>query len=147
EQIVRGTVYRRYRAYMVCSPANTEKRRLRLDLHRLGRLLGQLAGNDGQGPLLQRAVEVALVGRRVEDEAVDGEHAVRTNRDQAVVAERDTDRAIRPRDHDVALLHDVTDAGGELLAGALDLRRALGDFDLSGVFGRGDRDGDGQDHR
>jgi len=41
----------------------------------------------------------------------------------------------------------LTDVGGELLSGALDLRRAFGNFDLAGVLGRGDRDTEGQNHR
>src|SRR5207237_3014230 len=122
----RESVFRRAGPNKELGPAHAENRRRRLDLHRLGRLLGQLAGNDGQGPLLQRAVEGALVGRRVEHETIDREHAVRTDRDQTVVAERDTDRAIRPRDHHVAWLHDLTDVGGELLYGGLQCPRAFG---------------------
>jgi hypothetical protein len=75
------------------------------------------------------------VSRRVEDEAVDREHAVRTHREQAVVAERDPHRPVGARDHEVALLDETADRRRHALAGTLDLHRALRDLDLPRVLG------------
>src|SRR4029453_4634670 len=98
-------------------------------------LLGELAGNDRQRALLQRALEGPLMGRRVEDEAVDREHAVRAHREQAVVAEGDTHRAVGARDHEVALLDHAADRRRHALARALDLDHALRDLDLPRILG------------
>ena len=81
--------------------AHAEHRRGRPHLHRVGRLLGDLARHGGERAL-QRGLERALVGRGVEGEAVDGEAAVGPDREQAVVGEGDADGAIGSGDHDVA---------------------------------------------
>src|SRR6185503_10357040 len=49
----------------------------RADLHRFGSLLDHLAGDGGEPALLERGVERAHVGRRVELVLVDREYAVR----------------------------------------------------------------------
>src|SRR5207244_13425644 len=100
-------------------------------LHRLRRLLGELAGNDRQRALLERALEGPLVSRRVEDEAVDREHAVRAHGEQAVVAEADTRRAVGARDHEITLPDDAADRRRQALARALDLHHTLRDLDPS----------------
>src|SRR6266850_7438234 len=103
----------------------------RFNPHRFRRLLDDLAGDHRERALLQRRIELALVGGTVEHEALDHQFAAGARRQQAVVLEGDAHRAIGAGLYDVARLDRGTDRSGKALAVAFDLHLALRHFDPS----------------
>src|SRR5258706_7731004 len=77
--------------------AHAHHRGGRADLHRLGRLLDHLAGDGREPPLLERAVGLARVRRRIELELVDREDRVRPDGHKSVVGEVDAGGTVRAR--------------------------------------------------
>src|SRR5262249_8348179 len=84
--------------------------------HRIGRLLGDAAGDDRQRAPVQRGVEAAAVGRGVEGIAVERKHAVRTDREQRIVVYRDPHRAVGAGPNRVLGLHPGTNGARQAFA-------------------------------
>src|SRR5258708_21363467 len=111
--------------------AHAHDRRRGADLHRLRRLLHHFPGDGREAALLQVAFELAHVRRGVEAVLVDCEHAVRADRDEAVVGEGHARRAVGAGDDHIRGLHRRADRRRELLAPALDLHTALRNLDAA----------------
>src|SRR5262249_26537119 len=104
----------------------------RLHLHGVGGGLGELARDHGQRALLQRALEGALMGGRVEREAIDGQHSVGAGGEQAVVEGGEAQGAGGAGGPPSPRLQGGPEGWGELRAAAPDLPRALRDLDVAG---------------
>ncbi len=87
---------------------------------------------------------MARVGRGVEGVAIDLQHAVRTEREKAIVGESEADGAVRARHQSIALLHARADLRRELPAVALDMRAAACRLYLTDVACMGSRAGEAQ---
>src|SRR5882724_9299974 len=135
-------LYTSFRAHQEFGPAHSEDRRRGPDLHGVWRLLGDLARHHRQRSAGKRGVKDPFVCRRVECVAFDLQNAVRPDRQQRVVDERDSRGAVRSRDHGVGRLQVRPDVGGQAFAATLEVHRALGHFELGDISSecRGRRD-------